>query len=72
MLGLNSTLRYAVQMLQPATIVSKVNNNYQVTIKDVEEAAELFIDAKSSSKILMSQSKSFLVWIQFMNEKFLS
>lgn len=54
--GERSTLRYAVQLLTPASLTAKTNGRNNITKSDIEEVSLLFLDAKSSAKIL-SQNK---------------
>lgn len=55
-LGTRTTLRYVVQLLTPASLTAKVNGRTSMKKEDVEEVGQLFLDAKSSAKIL-SQNK---------------
>jgi len=59
-LGVKSTLRYAVQVLTPANIMSRINGKDAVSCEEVEEIAGLFHDAKSSAKILAEQEDKFM------------
>merc|ERR1719516_682070 len=59
-IGIETTLRFCVQMLQPAAIIANMNEHEAITEKDVQQAASLFIDAKTSSKILAAQAGTFL------------
>jgi RuvB-like protein 1 (pontin 52) len=47
--GLQSSLRYALQLLTPASILARVNGRSQITLQDLFECQTLFIDAKSSA-----------------------
>lgn len=49
-------LRYAVQLLTPAKFVAQVNSRDIITSKDIEECAQLFLDAKTSAQILLQDS----------------
>lgn len=55
-LGVKTTLRYVAQLLTPAALAAKVNNRTNITKEDIQEVGSLFLDAKSSAKIL-SQNK---------------
>ncbi|GMM35981.1 RuvB family ATP-dependent DNA helicase pontin [Saccharomycopsis crataegensis] len=57
--GTNVSLRYSLQLLAPAGILSKANGHSEITGGDIEEVETLFIDAKRSTKILES-GKGFL------------
>lgn len=57
-LGARTTLRYAVQLLTPAALTARINGRTSVTQEDVKEVGGLFLDAKSSAKILsLNQDK---------------
>ncbi|XP_059473151.1 ruvB-like 1 [Neocloeon triangulifer] len=59
-IGTRATLRYAVQLLTPAALVAKVGGHSAITKDDVAEVNGLFLDAKSSGKILSQQHDKFL------------
>jgi RuvB-like protein 1 len=59
-IGVNSTLRYAIQLLTPASVLCKINGRDQITVEDVDEVHGLFLDAKSSAQILQ-ESKGFIL-----------
>jgi len=59
-IGVKSTLRYAVQILTPANIMSRINGKDTVTCEEVDEIADLFYDAKASAKILAEQADKFM------------
>lgn len=52
--------RYAVQILTPANIMSRINGKDSVTKEEVEEIAGLFYDAKASAKILAEQDSKYM------------
>ncbi|CAH0395403.1 unnamed protein product [Bemisia tabaci] len=58
--GSKTTLRYAVQLLTPSALTAKVNGRSTITKDDVKEVSELFLDAKSSAKILTEQKDKFM------------
>lgn len=60
-LGTTTTLRYAVQLLTPAALSAKVNGHNAITKEDVEEVKELFLDAKSSAKILSMHKDKYMM-----------
>lgn len=60
-LGTKSTLRYVVQLLTPAALTAKVNGRTTITKEDIEEVGALFLDAKSSAKILTQQKDKFMM-----------
>lgn len=59
--GSRSTLRYAVQLLTPASLTAKTNGRSNITRSDVEEVSSLFLDAKSSAKILSQHRDKFMM-----------
>ncbi|KAF3911391.1 hypothetical protein ABW20_dc0102425 [Dactylellina cionopaga] len=59
--GVNTSLRYALQLLTPAWILAKVASKQEVTELEVQECEDLFIDAKRSAKIVAgAQPNSFI------------
>lgn len=59
-IGTKTTLRYAVQLLTPASLLGRVQGKENVEREQVEEINELFYDAKSSAKILQDQHHKFM------------
>jgi RuvB-like protein 1 (pontin 52) len=53
-LGEKISLRYALQILAPASVLAKVNgrDNDQIQVEDVEECQGLFLDARRSAQAL--------------------
>ena len=51
-MGSKTSLRYALQLLSPAGILSQSSGRKEIIISDVEEAKALFLDAKRSTQIL--------------------
>ncbi len=49
-LGVESSLRYAVELLEPAQIIAQRNGRNTITIEDIKEASMLFSDTKRSVK----------------------
>lgn len=47
-LGAENSLRYAVQLLEPAYVVAKRNGRQKITVDDVKYIAKLFADVKKS------------------------
>lgn len=54
--------RYAVQLLTPSSLLSKINGKDEITEEDFTEINELFYDAKSSAKVLAAQSDKYMKW----------
>lgn len=59
-IGSKATLRYAVQLLTPAFLTAKINGRSMITLSDIEEVGSLFLDAKSSAKILTENKDKFM------------
>ena len=59
-IGTKTTLRYAIQLLTPASVLAKINGREAITREDVEEINELFYDAKSSAKLLAEQADKYM------------
>ncbi|KAJ3643557.1 hypothetical protein Zmor_026259 [Zophobas morio] len=59
--GSRSTLRYAVQLLTPASLTAKTNGRDNITKVDVEEVSSLFLDAKSSARILSDNKDKYMM-----------
>lgn len=52
--GEKSSLRYALQLLTPASILSKTGGRDAVGLEDVGELGELFLDARRSGAIVLA------------------
>ncbi|KAJ9498977.1 RuvB ATP-dependent DNA helicase pontin [Exophiala xenobiotica] len=50
--GTNVSLRYALQLLTPSSILAKVNGRQEIAPEDVAECEDLFIDARRSAKVV--------------------
>ena len=50
--GTKVSLRYALQLLTPSSILAKVNGRQEIAVQDVEECEDLFIDARRSAKVV--------------------
>ncbi|KAK4875789.1 hypothetical protein RN001_012211 [Aquatica leii] len=59
--GGRSTLRYAVQLLTPASLTAKTNGRKNINKQDIEEVSTLFLDAKSSAKILTQNKDKYML-----------
>ncbi|KAH1067035.1 hypothetical protein J1N35_032022 [Gossypium stocksii] len=59
-IGQSTSLRHAVQLLSPASIVAKMNGRDGICKADLEEVSKLYIDAKSSAKILQEQQEKYI------------
>ncbi len=59
-IGVEKSLRYAVQLLRPATIIATRKGREEVKVEDVDEAAKLFIDTKSSVEMIRKYEELFM------------
>ena len=59
-IGVQTTLRYAVQLMTPANLLARINGREGIKKEDVEEISELFFDAKSSAKLLAEQDNKYM------------
>ncbi|GER53151.1 RuvB-like helicase 1 [Striga asiatica] len=59
-LGQQASLRHAVQLLSPASIVAKMNGRDSICKADLEEVSSLYLDAKSSAKLLQEQQDRYI------------
>lgn len=50
--GVRTSLRYALQLLTPASILARVNGRKEIDVMDVGECEDLFIDAQRSAAIV--------------------
>lgn len=58
--GLESSLRYALQLLTPASILARVSGRSQISLADLDESSTLFIDARSSAQFMASGAARML------------
>ncbi|OAL29171.1 RuvB-like helicase 1 [Fonsecaea nubica] len=58
--GTNVSLRYALQLLTPSSILAKVNGRQEIGVEDVAECEDLFIDARRSAKVVEQAGTSFI------------
>lgn len=56
-----SSLRYALQLLAPASIAAQMASVPEVRAEDVNDAAVLFIDTKRSTQIISDNSTGYLM-----------
>ncbi|KAF0977395.1 hypothetical protein FDP41_003387 [Naegleria fowleri] len=59
-IGDKTSLRYAVQLLTPANILSKTNGREEVTAEDIEEVHDMFFDAKTSAAHLSEHGSQYI------------
>ena len=58
--GSRISLRYALQLLSPSSILARASGRNQIDIMDVGECEDLFIDAKRSAAIVNGASNGFI------------
>lgn len=49
-----------MQLLTPAALTAKVNGRTSITNEDIKEVGALFLDAKSSAKILTQDKDKYM------------
>ncbi|KAI9285009.1 RuvB-like 1 [Umbelopsis sp. AD052] len=54
--GIKTSLRFAIQLLTPASILAAINGRDTITQDDVNEVDDLFLDAKKSAKNLVDKN----------------
>merc|ERR1712032_1487250 len=59
-IGVNTSLRYAVQLLTPGSILAKTSGRESITKEDIQEPDSLFYDAKSSAKVLAEYADKYI------------
>lgn len=60
-LGINNSLRYAVQLLAPAYEYAKIRNSTKIEVEDIERAANIFVDVGKSSSYLKKWEDRMIV-----------
>uniref|UniRef100_A0A166DGA8 RuvB-like helicase n=1 Tax=Daucus carota subsp. sativus TaxID=79200 RepID=A0A166DGA8_DAUCS len=59
-IGQKASLRHAVQLLSPASVVAKMNGRDGICKADLEEVCSLYLDAKSSARLLQEQQDRYI------------
>ncbi|ORY06840.1 TIP49-domain-containing protein [Basidiobolus meristosporus CBS 931.73] len=59
-IGVNTSLRYAIQLLTPGNILAQTCGREEITKEDIEEAGSLFFDAKASVKFVAEHEDRYL------------
>ncbi|MCC6046995.1 MAG: hypothetical protein LM571_02270 [Desulfurococcaceae archaeon] len=59
-LGVKYSLRYAIQLLRPASIVASKKGREEVRAEDVNEVSALFIDTKRSIEFIKEYEEKLL------------
>ncbi|AQK60872.1 RuvB-like protein 1 [Zea mays] len=55
-----SLCRHAIQLISPASVVSKTNGREKICKADLEEVSGLYLDAKSSARLLQEQQERYI------------
>lgn len=58
--GIGISLRYALQILAPASIVARASGRSEIDVLHVAECEDLFLDAKRSALILSGEGNGFV------------
>lgn len=58
--GTKVSLRYALQLLTPSSILARVNGRQEIGLPDVAECEDLFIDARRSAKVMEAAAGGFV------------
>eukprot|EP00467_Chlorarachnion_reptans_P008253 CAMPEP_0114525128 /NCGR_PEP_ID=MMETSP0109-20121206/22243_1 /TAXON_ID=29199 /ORGANISM="Chlorarachnion reptans, Strain CCCM449" /LENGTH=459 /DNA_ID=CAMNT_0001706657 /DNA_START=8 /DNA_END=1387 /DNA_ORIENTATION=+ len=59
-IGLETSLRYAVQLLTPCKVMAETAGNDSITKDDVDEVHAMFMDAKKSAQMLKKEEDKYL------------
>ncbi|CAI8599392.1 unnamed protein product [Vicia faba] len=59
-IGQKTSLRHAIQLLSPASVVAKINGRENICKADLEEICSLYLDAKSSAKLLQEHQDKYI------------
>ncbi|CAG2205070.1 INO80H [Mytilus edulis] len=59
-IGVQTTLRYSVQLLTPSNLLARINGKDAISKEEIEEINKLFYDAKASAKILAEQVDKYM------------
>jgi RuvB-like protein 1 (pontin 52) len=58
--GVETSLRYVIQLITPASILAQTQSRETVNRADVEEAALLFLDTKASAQVALQHADKFV------------
>ncbi|KAK9114417.1 hypothetical protein Syun_021214 [Stephania yunnanensis] len=59
-IGQQASLRHAVQLLSPASVVARMNGRDSICKADLEEVTSLYLDAKTSARLLQEQQDRYI------------
>lgn len=60
-IGTRASLRYAVQLLTPASVNAKICGRSTIEKNDIKDMTEIFMDAKSSAAMLKENSAKYML-----------
>merc|ERR1719410_1856906 len=60
-IGTSATLRYAVQLLTPSSVMAKMCGRTSIVKTDIKDATDLFMDGKSSAAMLRENSAKYMM-----------
>ena len=60
-IGTRTSLRYVVQLINPSYVLAQTLGKLKISKDEVQEIAALFLDGKTSAKILMEQADHYIV-----------
>ncbi len=52
--------RFAVQLLAPSAIAAKIAGRINITVEDIKDIGDLFLDAKSSAVMLEANAEKYM------------
>merc|ERR1712157_659495 len=58
--AMETSLRYAIQMITSAAIIAKKRKSQEVSVKDIKRVYSLFLDEKRSTSYLQEYQNQFL------------
>ena len=59
-IGMETSLRYAIQMITIASLCSQKRKGSEVGIEDIKRVYSLFVDVKRSTQFLMEYQRDFM------------
>mmetsp|Transcript_24812 Transcript_24812/g.37237 ORF Transcript_24812/g.37237 Transcript_24812/m.37237 type:complete len:106 (-) Transcript_24812:292-609(-) len=59
-IGMETSLRYAIQMIMIASLCCEKRKGTEVDIEDIKRVYSLFVDVKRSTQFLMEYQKEFM------------
>ena len=60
-IGTRTSLRYVVQLITPSMVLASTLGKLKISKDEVQEISSLFLDGKTSAKILMEQADRYIV-----------